>query len=202
MKIIAHRANDIDKIKENSKSAILNALNKEYIDGVEFDIRLTKDNYFVLNHNYTYKDHIIKNTYLKDLKLDLLNDVLKNIKSNKIILIDIKLEDKDYKKLANLLIKVLKKYNKLNIYLCSFNYDLCIYLKNNTKYKVGLLISNIINKDKDTSIFDFISINYKIYKKENKDTFVWTINKKDIFKKFINTNVNIITDKPYLILKK
>lgn len=202
MKIIAHRANNNHKYKENTIEGIIDSLNKDYIDGVEFDIRLTKDKYFVLYHNATYKDNLIKNKYLKDLKLDELNNVLKNIKSNKIILIDIKCEEGNYKEMSDYLIKVLKKYKKLNIYLCSFNYEMCLYLKEKTKYKVGLLISNLINKNKNIKPFDFISINYKIYKDINKDTFVWTINKKELFKKFLNKKVYIITDKAYLILEK
>ena len=51
-KFIAHRGND-DDLAENSKEAILNSLSKPYIDGVEFDIRITKDNKFVINHNAT-----------------------------------------------------------------------------------------------------------------------------------------------------
>ena len=185
MKIIAHRANDKDNLKENSKKAIINALNKNYIDGVEFDIRITKDNNFVLNHNSIYNNKLIKNTKLKDIKeLDILSDVLNDIKSNKIILIDIKIEDKDYISLANLLIKELKKY-KLNIYLCSFNYDLCLYLKNKTKHKIGLLISGVINKNKNYDIFDFISIKYTEYKEVNKTIFVWTINEEKVLKNLL-----------------
>ena len=41
MKIIAHRGND-NLHKENSLEAIINSLNKKYVDGVELHIRLTK----------------------------------------------------------------------------------------------------------------------------------------------------------------
>ena len=71
-KFIAHRGND-DDLAENSKEAILNSLSKPYIDGVEFDIRITKDNKFVINHNATInlnsnKIGTIKNMTLKQLK--------------------------------------------------------------------------------------------------------------------------------------
>ena len=38
MKIIAHRGND-NVHKENTLEAILNSLNEDYTNGVEFDIR-------------------------------------------------------------------------------------------------------------------------------------------------------------------
>ena len=68
-KFISHRGND-DDLAENSKKAILNSLSKPYIDGVEFDIRITKDNKFVINHNATInlnsnKIGTIKNMTLK-----------------------------------------------------------------------------------------------------------------------------------------
>ena len=202
MYIIAHRANTEDKYKENSLEAIKSALKKEYIDGIEIDIRITKDNYFVLNHNALYAGKIIKNTSIKELnKLDELDNVLKNIKTHKIILIDIKCEEIEYINIVKPLINILKKYKKLNIYLCSFNYELSKYLKINTKYKVGIFISNIINKNKKTTIFDFVAINYKIYKPVDKTTMIWTVNKEEIFKKYLNKKIYIITDKPQLILK-
>lgn len=41
--IISHRGNDKENFKENTILAIKNSLSKSYIDGVEFDIRLTRD---------------------------------------------------------------------------------------------------------------------------------------------------------------
>lgn len=199
MYVISHRGNNNHKYKENTFKAIKNVLEEEYIDGVEFDIRMTKDNKFVLNHSPIYKDSLINNKKLKNLKLDELNNILKNIKTNKIILIDIKYELFKYKKIAFYLNRVLRKYKKLNIYLCSFNYDLILHMKKKYKYKSGLIISNIINRNKNYNKFDFISINYKLYKKINKELMLWTINKKEIIKKYIEKDVYVITDKPYLV---
>ena len=90
MYVISHRGNNNHKYKENTFKAIKNVLEEDYIDGAEFDIRMTKDNKFVLSHSPIYKDSLINNKKLKDLKLDELNNILKNIKTNKIILITIK----------------------------------------------------------------------------------------------------------------
>ena len=49
--LIAHRGNDNHKYLENTKEAVIYCLNKEYIDGIEIDIRVTKDKEFVLSHN-------------------------------------------------------------------------------------------------------------------------------------------------------
>ena len=50
MFLIAHRGNNND-LRENSKEAILSALNQPYIDGVEFDVRMTKDKKIVIIHD-------------------------------------------------------------------------------------------------------------------------------------------------------
>ena len=203
MKIIAHRGND-DIHKENTLEGIINSLKSKYTDGVEFDIRVTKDNKFVICHDLFYNGHYVKNTRLKTLQkdgLNSLNEVLKNINSNKIILIEIKEEGKNYK-FVNKLIKILKRYT-LNYYICSFNYNLLKYIQSkNTNYKIGLIIGFLINEKKINNNFDFNSINIKDYKKTSKETFVWTINNtRDIPKE----NVGIITDKVkeiYNYLKK
>ena len=86
-KFIAHRGND-DDLAENSKEAILNSLSKPYIDGVEFDIRITKDNKFVINHNATInlnsnKIGTIKNMTLKQLKEVFLRRIARHIEKRK-----------------------------------------------------------------------------------------------------------------------
>lgn len=198
--IISHRGNNKDILKENTLNSLKKSLNKNYIDGVEFDIRITKDNKFVLSHSPIYSNGLIINNKLKDLSnLDELNYVLKNINTDKIILIDIKHELINYEVLIVKLNKILKKYKKLNLYLCSFNYDLVKELKEKFNYRVGLIISSVINKNRKYDIFDFIVLNYRIYKNNNKTTMLWTINKKEIIKKYINKNIFIITDKPYLV---
>ena len=193
MKIIAHRGND-GLNKENSLEAILNSLNKNYIDGVEFDVRLTKDNKFILNHDPFYKGYYIKNTNSKKLikqRLNTLDEVLNKIKSNKLLLIEVK-EENNIKKTAKHLNKLLKRYN-LNIYICSFNYIFINYFNRKYNYKCGLIIGKNINKNHIINNFHFNLINYK-YKGviPNKETFFWTINNQ----KEIKNRENIITDKP------
>ena len=65
MYVISHRGNNNHKYRENTLKSIKEVLNCDYIDGVEFDIRMTKDNKFVLSHSPIYKDDLIKNKTLK-----------------------------------------------------------------------------------------------------------------------------------------
>ena len=192
--IISHRGNDKHSFKENTKNAIINSLKKDYIDGVEFDIRITKDKKFVLNHGALNNGKIIKYTKYKNLDLDELNSVLKQLKTKKIIMMEIKDNEKE---IITIFYKIIKKYKNLNIYIQTFHYELAKEFK--LKYphiKVGIILFKIKNID-DYSIFDFISLNYLGYKNIKKELFLWTINSKEKIKKF--TNYNIITDKPWII---
>ena len=200
MKIIAHRGNSW-KYKENSLKAIEYSLNEDYIDGVEFDIRMTKDFKFVIHHDPFYKGYYIKKTRLKKLQklgLNSLEEVLLKIKSNKALLIEIKEESNKYYILIAKLYRTLKKY-KLNFYIFSFNYQLMKHFKKkHPSIKCGLLIGIKKNLDKINHL-DFNAINWRhTSKKTTKETFIWTVNNMEEFKK-IKKGQNIITDKPNFI---
>ncbi len=214
MKIIAHRGFH-DKYKPNTKEALISALEKEYIDGIEFDIRLTKDKKIVIIHdpiiNFISDGFGIvkKMTYRKLLKYNfgtkenpskilLLDNFLKNLKTDKIILIDIK-EESNNITIANKLIKIINKYN-LNIYICSFNYNIIKYLSN---YNVGLLIGYTINKDRLYNHFKFNIVHFNYYNKINKKkpTFIWGITSKNVLK-IDNKKVFLITDFPHDVYLK
>ena len=115
MKYVIHRGITNKYIKENSYCAIKRALKDVNSSGVEFDIRLTKDNVIVLSHdsidieNSNYSD-IIKKKYLSTL------DVILGINTKKILLIDIKVRN-NYKRFAKRIIKYLDDINNKNIYL-------------------------------------------------------------------------------------
>lgn len=202
MKIIAHRGND--KIhKENSLEAIISSLKKTYTDGVEFDIRLTKDKKIIINHDPFYHGYYINHTNsikLQKQGLNTLEELLKNINTNKIIMIEVKVDNKEIKIMFKTLVKLLKKYN-LNFYICSFNYEFISYFKKHSKIKCGLIISIKINTKYLNNNFNFNSINYLYNKKiPSKETFRWTVNNEEGLKK-INKNENIITDDTFKIYK-
>lgn len=209
MKIISHRGSGF-KYKNNTKEAILYLLNIDYIDGVEFDVRITKDKKIVIIHdpiiNFVSNGRgIVKNMNYKELlkynfgskqnpsKICLLDELLASVNNKKIILIEIKEETDDYKDIVDIVYNIISKYD-LNIYIASFNYELIKYFK--TKYnKCGLIIGLGLNTKKLYNHFDFniVSYNYR-NKVDKKETFIWTINE---IKDDIN-NYNIITDKPNL----
>ena len=202
MKIIAHRGND-GIHKENSLEAIINSLNKKYISGVELDVRLTKDKKLIVNHDPFYNGYYINNTNaikLQKLGLNTLDEILINVNNNKIIMIEVKVDDKEIKQMTKILIKTLNKY-KLNYYICSFNYDFLNNFKKCCNIKAGLIISIKINTKHINNNFDFNSINILYNKKiPNKETFRWTVNTKKELEK-INQNENIITNNPLEMYK-
>lgn len=197
MKIIAHRGND-GIHKENTMEGLLNSLTIDYIDGIEFDIRITKDFKFVISHDPFFAGHFISNTKLKVLQkkgLNTLEEVLEKIDSDKIIMIEIKEERKHFHILTAKLYRLLKKYN-LNYYIFSFNYKLMTYFrKKHPDMKTGLLIGIKLNTDNINNEFDFNAINYRHINKANeKETFIWTVDTEEVYKK-VKHNQNIITDK-------
>ena len=105
--LIAHRALDDSKYKENTKDAIIAALNKSYIKGIEIDVRITKDNKIVLIHDSIINrtsngSGIVEAMTLKKLgkynfgtkdnpcKISTLKEMLRILPNDKIVLIEIK----------------------------------------------------------------------------------------------------------------
>lgn len=173
MKIIAHRGITSDKVEENSFLAIKSAINDKETQGVEFDIRLTKDNKIVLSHDNIVGINIIENTNYYDLikkkYLTTLDKVL-DVDTDKIFLIDIKTNN-NYKLFGDILLKYLEGVNK-NIYLASFDKKIIKYLKSRVQYKVGII--SFYYRRQDVS---FYVINYKFIRRRKikSEVFLWTI---------------------------
>lgn len=223
IKFISHRGNDNHDYRENTLDAILESLNQPYIFGVEFDVRMTKDKKIVVIHDMTISKAsngygFVKDMTLKDLLkfnfgnkkhqslITTLEDILKNVNSNKIIMIEIKHESMNYKLIVNKIYKLINKYKKLNIYIGSFNHQLIRYFK--MKYKsikagLNLLLKSSVD---DLDDIDFLCINYRYINKINPkiETFIWTINTNNQLKKikkYINEKTYIVTDKAFLLKK-
>ena len=152
MNLIAHRGLWNKTIKDNSYEALKKGLESNKYIGIECDIRTTYDNKFIIYHNILYKGNLVRNTYYKEMKgISLLEDLLK-IKTNKILLLEIKENDINKTKL----LKLLNKYNH-NYYIMSFNNKVIEELKNlNNKYKYGVL-NYVLNSDADYKL-DFICL--------------------------------------------
>ncbi len=202
MKYIIHRGITSKEINENTYKSIKKALQDSKSLGVEFDIRLTKDNIIVLSHNPNIGLNIIENmTYREILKKKYLTtlDKVLSIDTNKILLIDIKVAN-NYKHFANILLKTLPK-EASNIYLCSFSKKIINYLKKRTNYKLSPIIFKYHLHN-----YPFIMINYlgisntKIQKIKKKEIFLWTIHNPNELSTVIKKFPNI--DNYYLIINK
>lgn len=178
-KLISHRGIHNKKIIENSYLSIKSALESNEYIGVEFDVRVTKDNEFIIYHNSMYNNKLIKNINYKELPkyVPKLNDILK-IKSNKIFLIEIKNINNLYKELIN----ILNKYKNKNIYVMSFSNKIINKLDiNNRNYKIGIL-NYVLNTDKNSNNLDFICILSSLLN----DSIINTLSNKEIFSYGLN----------------
>jgi len=196
--LISHRGNEEHDYKENTIDAIVFSLNREYVEGVEFDIQITKDNVIVLNHDYKYENKVIKETNYDLLKLDKLEDLLSRIDTKKLLLIELKSKKYDID-FINELDKLLSKYDYLNIKLCSFNYKLIKYIKKNTNYECGLIIGEKLNRFRFINKLDFNSCKHIYLKKYKHIDYIWTVNDIEVYKKIksLNKKIHIITDIPH-----
>lgn len=164
MQLIAHRGLYNKDIKENTIEAFLNAINNNY-DGIELDIRYTKDKEIVVLHdsfinrtsngkgklsNYNYKDLKKYNFGSKKIKSKIprLIDVIKKI-NNTIIFIELK-ENIDWKDLNNIL-----KLNQSNTYYVFSFYKK--YIEGISDSKKGL-VNYVFNSGIDITKYDFILI--------------------------------------------
>lgn len=202
MKYIIHRGITSNRFKENSYTAIKRALIDKSSLGVEFDIRLAKDDKIVLSHdniiNFNYIENMNYNDIIKNKYLTTLDKVL-TINTDKILLIDIKVNN-NYKKFGNLLLKELDKYER-NIYLASFNKKVIKYLGKKTKYKKGIITLNYKKNNNDFVVINYNTISSKkINDIKNKEIFIWTIHNDNDLEKVKNKFSNI--DNFYLIIDK
>ena len=202
MKYIIHRGITSNRFKENSYIAIKRALIDKSSLGVEFDIRLAKDDKIVLSHdniiNFNYIENMNYNDIIKNKYLTTLDKVL-TINTDKILLIDIKVNN-NYKKFGNLLLKELDKYER-NIYLASFNKKVIKYLRKKTKYKKGIITLNYKKNNNDFVVINYNTISSKkINDIKNKEIFIWTIHNDKDLEKVKNKFSNI--DDFYLIIDK
>lgn len=176
-KYIAHRGIYNKNVSDNSYKALYDGLLSYKYIGIETDVRVTKDNVFILYHDVLYKGKLVKNVFYKDMdNVSKLEDILK-INTDKIILLEIKDFDIDVKKF----IKLINKYNK-NVMIMSFDVNVIKKIKKITsKYKLGVL-NYVLNSDSDYNfdficLLDIIATDYVIesFKKRNIDILIYGV---------------------------
>lgn len=161
---IAHRGLVTGVIKENSIQAFKAAIKSDKYIGFELDIRESKDKEFVVYHDIFYKGKLVKNVLYKEMRkngIPKLEDVLK-LKTDKIIMIELKDTSMDLQSLA----KLLNKYKNKNLYIMSFSNKILkklqLYIKN---IKIGSL-NYVLNSENDYSDYNFICIINSVLTKE------------------------------------
>ena len=166
MQLISHRGLKNEIYGENTIGAFKNAINNNF-DGIELDVRITKDNELVVIHdsfinrtsdgtgrvsNYTYKELLKFNfgTKKKKAYIPKLEEVIKKFNN---IIIFVELKEKVNKFTLE---KILSK-NKTNIYyVFSHNKNIMSGLKSQL-YKVGL-INYVFNSYVGLDNIEFILI--------------------------------------------
>lgn len=228
MNLIAHRGLHSKNTKENTLEAIELGNKHVDIDGVEIDVRLSKDNKVVVIHN-EYID-VVSNgrgrtnemslerlkrfnygTVVKPSTINSLSEVLDKISPQTLLIIELKDEREKNDILASKVIEIVNNYPLLNIWLKSFSLDIVNYLKRYSNRPVGILI-NEFNKDLLNLDFDFYSISQHVITndivnnklEDRKAVMVWTINTKKQFedlKEKLKSNINkvyVISDNPLI----
>ncbi|MBR1817473.1 MAG: glycerophosphodiester phosphodiesterase [Bacilli bacterium] len=154
---IAHRGLHSQDVKENSLLAFKKSLESNEFDGFECDVRTSKDEILVVNHNSFVGTHLVSKTNYQVLHqkygIDRLETVLK-LRSPKIFLLEIKEKDVN----IPLLVSILNKYSSKNIYVMSF-YKKVIHLlkRENVKCKLGVL-NTVLNSEDSYEDYDFIGL--------------------------------------------
>lgn len=218
--IIGHRGGEG---VENSLGAIKNSIDKR-IDYVEIDIQRTKDNYYIVNHDKTFKrvagiNKSASDMTLKEIKkislrgeekIPEIKEVLKLSKNKINLFIELKGKTAD-KKMVDDIVKLVKKEKmEKQVVFISMRYSVINYLK--TKYKdlktgfIYFLFLGDMSKIKaDYMLFseDFVTENHiEQIHKHNKKAIVWTVNSPDSMKKYLDSAVDgIITDRVNDILR-
>ena len=218
--IIGHRGGEG---VENSLGAIKNSIDKR-IDYVEIDIQRTKDNYYIVNHDKTFRrvagiNKSASDMTLKEIKkislrgeekIPEINEVLKLSKNKINLFIELKGKTAD-KKMVDDIVKLVKKEKmEKQVVFISMRYSVIDYLK--TKYKdlktgfIYFLFLGDMSKIKaDYMLFseDFVTENHiEQIHKHNKKAIVWTVNSPDSMKKYLDSAVDgIITDRVNDILR-
>lgn len=218
--IIGHRGGEG---VENSLGAIKNSIDKR-IDYVEIDIQRTKDNYYIVNHDKTFKrvagiNKSASDMTLKEIKkislrgeekIPEINEVLKLSKNKINLFIELKGKTAD-KKMVDDIVKLVKKEKmEKQVVFISMRYSVINYLK--TKYKdlktgfIYFLFLGDMSKIKaDYMLFseDFVTENHiEQIHRHNKKAIVWTVNSPDSMKKYLDSAVDgIITDRVNDILR-
>ena len=225
MLTIAHRG-DVEYGVENSLEALEGAL-KNKADYVEMDIVMTKDNKFVVLHDFNLKRLAGINKNIYDMNFDEVvgleikqggfkshipsfEEYVKRAKELDVkLLVELKPHGKEPDNYVDLVIQELKRLGIDKKYkVMSLNKDVMVELNKkepdiDTGYVIPIQFGSFNNIGVDFYVIeDFSFSNYLLReaKIEKKNVFVWTINDQEDMTRYLQTAVDgIITDNPKMV---
>ena len=224
IKTIAHRGY-VAKGVENSIEALEGAA-EVGADYVEFDIILTKDNKFVVMHDYNLKRLVGLNKRVQDMNFDEVvgltikqGDYTSKIPSleefvnkakelNMNLVIELKPHGAEPNNYVDILIEEIKRLKLENYKFMSLNSKVIEELETKaptleTGYVIPLQFGNFHHSNVDFFVIEDFSYRDRLVeqaKKENKQVFVWTINDPALITKYLQSPADaIITDEPELV---
>ena len=221
---IAHRGY-VAKGVENSIEALEGAT-EVGADYVEFDIILTKDNKFVVMHDYNLKRLAGLNKRVQDMNFDEVvgltikqGDFTSKIPSleefvnkakelNMNLVIELKPHGAEPSNYIDILIGEIKRLKLENYKFMSLNSKVMEELETKvpnleTGYVIPLQFGNFHHSNVDFFVIEDFSYRDRLVeqaRKENKQVFVWTINNPALITKYLQSPADgIITDEPELV---
>ena len=224
IKTIAHRGY-VAKGVENSIEALEGAA-EVGADYVEFDIILTKDNKFVVMHDFNLKRLVGLNKRVQDMNFDEVvgltikqGDFTSKIPSleefvnkakelNMNLVIELKPHGAEPPNYIDILIDEVKRLKLENYKFMSLNSKVMEELETKvpnleTGYVIPLQFGNFHHSNVDFFVIEDFSYRDHLVeqaRKENKQVFVWTINNPALITKYLQSPADgIITDEPELI---
>jgi len=223
--IIGHRGYTLAGV-ENSLEALEGAA-KANADYVELDILLTKDNKFVVMHDYNLKRLAGINKRVQDMNFDEVvglpikqgkftsripsfEEFVKRAKELNIkLLVELKPHGKEPDNYAELFIEEMRRLGVVTEYkTMSLNLNIMEEIESKapeiqTGYVIPLQFGNFALNNVDFFVIEDFSFNNGLAlqaQSEGKEVFVWTINEPDIINKSLHTSVAaIISDRPDVI---
>ncbi|MBC1682538.1 glycerophosphoryl diester phosphodiesterase membrane domain-containing protein [Listeria welshimeri] len=221
-KIIAHRGDTVNAV-ENTVEAIESAA-KAGADYSEIDIQETKDHQFVVFHDMTLRRLAGSSKRVADMTLQELqqtkitsgaysshiasfDEIINAAKKNKIdLLVEVKLHGGESSDMVERFITLLKKEKVADKYLVqSLNQPVIEKIEHadpslETGIILALNIGNLPKTSADFIVLEDFSINKRILtqaKQNNKNVFVWTVNKEKLMQMYLRKNIDgIITNYP------
>ena len=224
IKTIAHRGY-VAKGVENSIEALEGAA-EVGADYVEFDIILTKDNKFVVMHDFNLKRLVGLNKRVQDMNFDevvgltikqgdytskipSLEEFINKAKElNMNLVIELKPHGAEPPNYIDILIDEVKRLKLENYKFMSLNSKVMEELETKvpnleTGYVIPLQFGNFHHSNVDFFVIEDFSYRDHLVeqaRKENKQVFVWTINNPALITKYLQSPADgIITDEPELI---